>query len=399
MRAGAHEGPDFDITAVFSIFSPSTFFCQGRLSWHALCKKHRTYQVALLVKNLPANAGDVKRCGFGPQVWKIPWRRAWQPTPVFLPGESHGQRAWRTTVHGVTESQTRLKWLSTHCKKRISGLSTRHTGTALTLQRQPDSSTIWNFKSYAAYTWQLLSQLLLYPLPTPAGVFPFRHDGGSLAPCLSASFWLPCRWLCKLQAKYMTSPFSTNSLDGRAQGHFNPARCYIFCSHEGKCESINGQCFFLLGDRVGCLMPTRSALGFFFFLDFVSIFAKTGDESINCEIWLQSSDMGVRSDLGDYHLVCGYTCYVVVKATESSWRSTRAGPFREGPVRAGWCGQALWSARGLVSLRVTRPGRVDSICCAVSSTDGQLGALEELLSPTPGRTALLLRGQASVSSE
>ena len=137
----------------------------------------------------------------------------------------------------------------------------------------------------------------------------------------------------------------------------------------------------------------------FFFLDFVSIFAKTGDESINCEIWLQSSDMGVRSDLGDYHLVCGYTCYVVVKATESSWRSTRAGPFREGPVRAGWCGQALWSARGLVSLRVTRPGRVDSICCAVSSTDGQLGALEELLSTTPGRTALLLRGQASVSSE
>ena len=25
-------------------------------------------------------------------VWKIPWRRKWQPTPVFLPGESHGQR-------------------------------------------------------------------------------------------------------------------------------------------------------------------------------------------------------------------------------------------------------------------------------------------------------------------
>ena len=26
-------------------------------------------------------------------VWKIPWRRAWQPTPVFLPGKSHGQRS------------------------------------------------------------------------------------------------------------------------------------------------------------------------------------------------------------------------------------------------------------------------------------------------------------------
>ena len=35
-----------------------------------------------------------KICGFDPWVRKIPWRRAWQPTPVFLPGESHGQRNW-----------------------------------------------------------------------------------------------------------------------------------------------------------------------------------------------------------------------------------------------------------------------------------------------------------------
>ena len=33
-----------------------------------------------------------KRCGFNPRVGKIPWRRAWQPTPIFLPGESRGQR-------------------------------------------------------------------------------------------------------------------------------------------------------------------------------------------------------------------------------------------------------------------------------------------------------------------
>ena len=35
-----------------------------------------------------------RRCGFDPWVRKIPWRRAWQPTTVFLPGESHGQRCW-----------------------------------------------------------------------------------------------------------------------------------------------------------------------------------------------------------------------------------------------------------------------------------------------------------------
>ena len=34
------------------------------------------------------------------------WRRAWQPTPVFLPGESHGQRAWQAIVHMVAKSQT-----------------------------------------------------------------------------------------------------------------------------------------------------------------------------------------------------------------------------------------------------------------------------------------------------
>ena len=54
-----------------------------------------------------------KRHGFDPWIGKIPWRRVWQPTLVFLPGESHGQRslvgyiqsmgAWWATVHGVTE--------------------------------------------------------------------------------------------------------------------------------------------------------------------------------------------------------------------------------------------------------------------------------------------------------
>ena len=34
-----------------------------------------------------------RRRGFNPWVRKIPWRRKWQPTPVFLPGESHGQRS------------------------------------------------------------------------------------------------------------------------------------------------------------------------------------------------------------------------------------------------------------------------------------------------------------------
>ena len=38
--------------------------------------------------------------------WEDPWRGEWLPTPVFLPGESHGQRDWLATVHGDAKSPT-----------------------------------------------------------------------------------------------------------------------------------------------------------------------------------------------------------------------------------------------------------------------------------------------------
>jgi len=43
--------------------------------------------VALVVKNLPPNEGDMRH-GFDPWVRKIPRRRVWESTPIFLPGES-----------------------------------------------------------------------------------------------------------------------------------------------------------------------------------------------------------------------------------------------------------------------------------------------------------------------
>ena len=58
-----------------------------------------------------------KRCGFDPWVGKIPWRRAWQPIPVFLPGESHGQGSLADYLHGVTKSQIRLERLGTHTRQ------------------------------------------------------------------------------------------------------------------------------------------------------------------------------------------------------------------------------------------------------------------------------------------
>jgi len=64
------------------------------------------------VKEPTCQSRKRKRRKFDPWVRKIPWRRAWQSTPTFLPGESHG--AWRAAVHRVTQCWTRLKRLSTH---------------------------------------------------------------------------------------------------------------------------------------------------------------------------------------------------------------------------------------------------------------------------------------------
>ena len=54
-------------------------------------------------KEFACNVGDL---GSIPGLERSPEGRAWQPTPVFLSGESHGQRARRDTVHGVAQSRT-----------------------------------------------------------------------------------------------------------------------------------------------------------------------------------------------------------------------------------------------------------------------------------------------------
>ena len=73
----------------------------------------RASQVALVVRNSPAHAGDL-RDPVRSLSQEDPWRRTWQPTPVFLPGES----SWTEEPGGLrpigSQSWTRLKPLSTH---------------------------------------------------------------------------------------------------------------------------------------------------------------------------------------------------------------------------------------------------------------------------------------------
>ena len=60
-----------------------------------------------MVKNPPAKCRRHKKQEFDPWGKRVPWRRAWQPTPVFLTGEFDGQRSLAGySLWGRTESDT-----------------------------------------------------------------------------------------------------------------------------------------------------------------------------------------------------------------------------------------------------------------------------------------------------
>ena len=81
-----------------------------------------------------------ERHRFSPWIGKMPWRRAWQPTPVFFPGESPGQRTWWAVVHRIAKSRTQLKRLSTQARNE-SRIGVMHP-TVPILQRKKPSGTI-----------------------------------------------------------------------------------------------------------------------------------------------------------------------------------------------------------------------------------------------------------------
>ena len=62
-------------------------------------------KAVLVVKSSPASMGDIRDVGSVPG-WEGPRRRAWQPTPAFLPGGSHGQRSLAGYGRSVAESDT-----------------------------------------------------------------------------------------------------------------------------------------------------------------------------------------------------------------------------------------------------------------------------------------------------
>ena len=75
--------------------------------------------VTQIIKNLP----PMRETGLDPWVRKIPWRRKWQPTPVFLPGDSHGGRSLAGhSPRGREEWDTTGRLTLTHSLPAVPGL-------------------------------------------------------------------------------------------------------------------------------------------------------------------------------------------------------------------------------------------------------------------------------------
>ena len=78
-------------------FGRNDIFVLKNHYWTAyMSLKYKGFPGGSVVKKSPASAGDL---GLTPGSGRLPWRREWQPTPVFLPGKSHGQRSLGIVSH------------------------------------------------------------------------------------------------------------------------------------------------------------------------------------------------------------------------------------------------------------------------------------------------------------
>ena len=116
---------------MFVLNTPSMFLPQGLHTWSSLWRKCRLPRW-LSGKEFSCQC---RKRRFDPWIGKIPWRRKWQPTPVFLPGKSHGQRSLvGFSPWGCKESDT-SEQLNTHVhtleKMPSSGKTSRGLGQVL----------------------------------------------------------------------------------------------------------------------------------------------------------------------------------------------------------------------------------------------------------------------------
>ena len=124
MLSYRRSSPPRDRTCISFISCIGSGFCITSTTWGSLmdwCKymfitkhSHRTSQVVLVVKNLPANAGDIRDTGSILGLGISPGGGHGNPLQYSFLENPMDWGTWLATVHRVTKSQTQQKWLSTH---------------------------------------------------------------------------------------------------------------------------------------------------------------------------------------------------------------------------------------------------------------------------------------------
>ena len=101
------------------------------------------YQVALMVKNLPASVGDIRDTGLIPSLGRYPGGGHGNTLHYSCLENPTDREAWQATVHRVTKSQTRLRQFCTHAHIHICTLFRlfSHIGHYRILRRSPSSET------------------------------------------------------------------------------------------------------------------------------------------------------------------------------------------------------------------------------------------------------------------
>ena len=120
----------------------------------------RGFPVALVVKNPPAHARDIRDTGSIPGLGRFPWRWPWQSTPVFLPGESHGWVLRPAEQVGIkmVDAQFGEKELETELKFKDGTRDSRPLGSrALFLEPHHSYLVSWQEESICCATMKSVS--------------------------------------------------------------------------------------------------------------------------------------------------------------------------------------------------------------------------------------------------
>ena len=150
-----------------------------------------------------------RNCGFEPWVRKIPWRRTWQPTPVFLPGKSYGQNnlsGYSPWGHKESETSWELSMYTTPAMKREQQVGV--TGLCREV-RQTKQEVNWQIKG-ANTKWRQQNNCLLL-LTCGLSFYPSERFDSGLA--LTGSIVR----LCEAEAR--TGLQRAEDSGGPGQGH------------------------------------------------------------------------------------------------------------------------------------------------------------------------------------